>query len=429
MVEKSVFTQNKTPFRRLTFGLVLGYVCMLIALMTPGIMLLPFKIMEIDPEGYTTSYGLITGISAIFGLISMPLGGAISDRTNIAFGRRRTWILIGSIGGCASLIGIALSTSLWLVLLAVCCTQLFFGFSMAAFNALIPDQVEEDKQGTISGFFGLGLPVAMIVGMGTLMAMGSASSLTKWLVVAIIGVVGAIISSFIIIDGKVEIQEKKVEKLTIKEKLNKVYPNPRKFPEFTWALLLKFLLMMGYFSILYLSIMLVDRMGMDQTEASNSVGMINMIGLAGAAFASVTAGAWSDKIKKQKPFLYGSAILIITGLLLFAYVPTLTGVIIAVAILGIGQGCFGAVDTALVARILPNKMDASKDFGLMNIANTLPQSLIPALAPVFLNIGGWNFFYLSLVVFVLLSMLTLRKLPEVGEKSSSDLNDKIAAYK
>jgi MFS family permease len=78
-------------------------------------------------------------------------------------------------------------------------------------------------------------------------------------------------------------------------------------------------------------------------------------------------------------------------------------------------GAFSSVEMALVTRILPNKEDAAKDFGLMNVANALPQSIVPAIAPLLLGIGGWVSFFLSLSVCVVLAMFALRPLPEVGE--------------
>jgi len=42
--------------------------------------------------------------------------------------------------------------------------------------------------------------------------------------------------------------------------------------------------------------------------------------------------------------------------------------IIGNGILGLGYGMYLSVDTALIARILPEKEDAAKDYGLMNIA-------------------------------------------------------------
>jgi MFS family permease len=421
MDEKTLKGQAKTPFGRLTFGIMFGYACMMVGLLTPAVLLLSFKMIEIDPNGYTSSYGLVAGVGAIFALISNPLGGAISDRTNNALGRRRTWILIGPLFGCAALLWIGFATEVWQVLVGWCVAQLFFNFAMAAYTALIPDQVKAEKQGTISGLLGLAMPVAMTVGMVLMMAMGSASTQTKWMLITIIGIVGPIISLFFIREGKVEIEKAEIEKVSLGEKISKIYPSPRRFPEFTWAIVSKFLLMMGYSSSLYLTLMLVNRMGFTESQATNSVGTINIIGLIAAALTSLLGGVLSDKVRKQKPFLYGSAMIMIAGILIYTFIPNNTAFIIASAIMGLGYGCFSAVDMALVARILPNKDDAAKDFGLMNVANALPQSIVPAIAPLLLGIGGWTFFYLFLGACMVISMFALKPLPEIGEHKEETL--------
>ena len=407
--------QVKTPFGRLTFGMMFGYACMYIGLMTPATLLLTFKVMEINPNSYTTSYGLIAGLGAFFALIGNPIGGAVSDRTNIAFGRRRTWILLGPLFGCAALIWIGMASSIWQILVGWCVAQFFFNFGMAAYTALIPDQVAEEKRGTVSGLMGLGVPIGMAVGMGLMMSMPDAATLTKWLLVSIIGFVGPVISLFIIRDGKVEIPVVKKERISFKEKIGKVYPSPRKFPEFTWAIVSKFLLMMGYCSSVYFTVMFVDRLGLTQAEATQSVGLISITGLVATAIASILGGMLSDKAKKQKPFLYGSALIIIIGLLILTFLPNIMATMVAGILLGLGLGAFSSVDMALVARILPKKEDAAKDFGIMNVANALPQSIVPAIAPLLLGIGGWTFFFLFLTACVVFGMFALKPLPEVGE--------------
>jgi MFS family permease len=62
--------------------------------------------------------------------------------------------------------------------------------------------------------------------------------------------------------------------------------------------------------------------------------------------------------------------------------------LIGAAIYGAGQAIYYAVDLALVAAVLPNKNDTAKDMGVFNIASTLPQTIAPAIAPVFLTIGA-----------------------------------------
>ncbi|MGG3837841.1 MFS transporter [Paenibacillus thiaminolyticus] len=415
MAEPMIKGQVRTPLGRLTFGIIFGYGCMMLGLMTPAMLLLTFKMIEVDPNGYTASYGLVAGVGAFFALIGNPLGGAISDRTNISFGRRRTWIFLGPLVGCAALLWVGMATEIWQILIGWAVAQLFFNFGMAAYTALIPDQVMEERQGTISGIVGLVLPAAVCIGMVLMMLMNSASSDMKWLVIAIIGIAGPIVSLFVIRDGKVEIVKAEQQKLSLGEKISKIYPSPRKFPEFTWAIVSKFLLMMGYCSTLYLTVMLVNRMGFTESQATNSVGTLNIICLIASAVTSIFGGVLSDKFKKQKPFLYGSALIMVFGILLYAFVPQYTAYIVASAIIGLGFGCFSAVDMALVARILPRKEDAAKDFGLMNVANALPQSIVPAIAPLLLGIGGWTFFYIVLALCVVLGMAAVKPLPEIGQ--------------
>lgn len=408
-----------TPFKRLTFGIMFGYACMMIALITPAMLLLTFKMMEISPDHYTATFGYVAGIGAFFALIGNPIGGAISDRTNIVFGRRRTWIIIGPLIGCASLVWIGMATEVWQVAVAWSLVQFFFNVGMAAYTALIPDQVPVEKQGTISGILGLVMPIAIVIGMGLMTLLTDYEPMKKWALLAVIGLVGPIISTFLIKDGKVNTVKAKPTRVPFTAKLGAIYPNPRKYPEFTWAIISKFLLMTGSSSV-YLAVMLVNRTGYTESEATSGVAMLQMISLVAMALTSILGGVFSDKAKKQKPFLYGSAIVMLIGTLIFAFKNDFTSFIIAMAIIGLGTGCFSAVDMALVARILPRKEDSAKDFGLMNVANALPQSIVPAIAPLLLAIGGWTFFYLALAVCAFASILAIKPLPEIGEPFGPD---------
>lgn len=404
-----------TPFRRLTFGIMFGYACMMIALVTPAMLLLTFKIIEISPDHYTSTFGLVAGIGAFFALIGNPIGGAISDRTNLVFGRRRTWFIIGPLVGCACLLWIGLASEVWQVAVAWSIAQFFFNFGMAAYTALIPDQVPVEKQGTISGILGLVTPLAVVIGMGMMTIMTDQAPMVKWSMLAIIGIVGPVVSAFLIKDGKGDVVRAKREHIPFNEKIGNLYPSPKRYPEFTWAILSKFLLMLGFGSSSYLAVMFVNRMGYSEAQATSGVATLQMISLAAMALTSVLGGILSDKAKKQKPFLYGSAFIMILGTLVFAFVQDFTAYVIATVIIGLGAGCFSAVDTALVSRILPRKEDAAKDFGLMNVANALPQSIVPAIAPLLLSIGGWEFFYISMAVALLASIFATKPLPEIGE--------------
>jgi tellurite resistance protein TehA-like permease len=47
-----------------------------------------------------------------------------------------------------------------------------------------------------------------------------------------------------------------------------------------------------------------------------------------------------------------------------------------------------AVDIALVTQVLPDPANPAKDLGIMNLANTLPSTIVPTVAPLVLAIGA-----------------------------------------
>ena len=81
------------------------------------------------------------------------------------------------------------------------------------------------------------------------------------------------------------------------------------------------------------------------------------------------------------------------GLALFAIAAAdnFNGFLVGMAISGLGFGMYMAVDLALVADVLPNKVNAAKDLGVMNMAGALPFSIAPAIAPVILAIGNGSY--------------------------------------
>ena len=74
-----------------------------------------------------------------------------------------------------------------------------------------------------------------------------------------------------------------------------------------------------------------------------------------------------------------------------AIASNFNGFLVGMAIGGLGFGMYMAVDLALVADVLPDKDNAAKDLGVLNIAGALPFSIAPAIAPVILAIGGGSY--------------------------------------
>ena len=130
-------TPAKTP-RGYTPGLAAVNFGVYLALLTPVMVSMAFKVQHIDPANTEGSLGLVMGVGAAFALIANPLVGRLSDRTTSRWGMRRPWILGGAIVGLGGFALIGAASSVWMVLLAWCLVQTSMNAVLAAANATLP---------------------------------------------------------------------------------------------------------------------------------------------------------------------------------------------------------------------------------------------------------------------------------------------------
>lgn len=415
--------QTKTPFGRLLAGIIVGQSTYTMATVIPLAILLTFKFLQIDPQNVTTDFSLASGIGALAGVIFNYLGGAISDRTTFVFGRRRTWIFSGALVGAASLIGIALAKTVTMVVVFWSIALMFYSTAFAAYSALFSDQVEEKRRGTASGVIGLFNPIAILVGMIALTALNSLSLTAKYSVVAGVSLLGAIITCILVKDEPIKQYESNKNSIdsTLGEKLSKLYPNPKKYPAFTWGVITRFLVCTAFASQVYATLFFMQKFNISQEEVTGIATLNSLIQTIGLGISAVLGGMLSDKFRKQKPFVAGAAILVAIGVFMMAMAPSIQVVFIGTGILGVGYGAYIAVDMALIARILPNKQDIAKDFGIMNVAGQLPQSIVPVVAPSLIGAGGFTLLYGTLAVTGLLSAAAVTPIPEISQKPIDEI--------
>jgi len=86
----------------------------------------------------------------------------------------------------------------------------------------------------------------------------------------------------------------------------------------------------------------------------------------------------------------------------------------AAAIMGLGYGVYLSVDAALVTQVLPSAAGRAKDLGIINIANSGPQVLAPAIAaPLVSRLGGYPALYLSVAGITVLGSLFVQRIRSV----------------
>nr|WP_082510324.1 MFS transporter [Leifsonia sp. Leaf325] len=380
-------------------GLAVSNFGVYLALLTPVMVSMAFKVQHItsSPEEATAQLGIIMGVGALFALICNPLVGRLSDRTSSRFGMRRPWMLGGVLValGAFTLIGVATST--WIVLIAWCIVQAALNGVLAASTATVPDQVPVSGRGKVSGIVGLTTPLGILG--GSFLVNFLADDVSRFVVPGVIAVI-AVVAFVVILKDRV-LTEKPAERYGVREFFGSFVFNPRKHPDFGWTWLTKFLVMFGYAGIAtFLPFYLVEQFKLSEQDAIGTILMANLASMAAMAISGPIGGILSDRIGKRRPFVAVAGGVMVVGLVVLAFAPSIGVVLLAQAIIGFGAGSFMSVDMALATEVLPNAADSAKDLGVLNIANALPQSIAPAIAPMIIAfgattaLGGYTVYYL-----------------------------------
>ncbi len=376
-------TVGREVSARWTAALVLTTVGTFVGWYGPLQILLAKQADVIAPLTKENLLALVAALGAVCSMVANPVWGALSDRTTGRWGRRTPWVVGGSLAGAGGLAVLSQATSTTGMIVGWCLVQVALNAPLAALSAAIPDQVPESRRGVVGGWFGLAQTIGVMAGTGLAVAGGTIAG--GYLVCAAVVVLGALPFALTREDPALERPTGPL--------LRGFVINPRRHPDFGWAWLTRFLMNLGNaIALLYLLYFLDDAVGLDDPEGG--VFILTVLYALALAGTVVLAGAWSDRAGSRRAFVAVSGSVMAAASVLLAVWPTWPGAVVAALVLGVGFGAYTAVDFALVTQVLPADADRGKDLGLVNIANTLPQVLAPAIAaPVVRSLGGYPVLY------------------------------------
>ena len=335
------------------------------------------------------SLALVTGIGSLLAMFANPFFGKMSDRTSWRLGMRRPWMVIGLAGGSLGILVVALAPTVPVVLIGWCVAQLFFNALLAALVAVLPDQVPTAQRGLVSGILGVCLPIASVCGT-FLVQLFAGSRLAMFLAPCAIGGFFILLFAITLKDRRLAGADKPA--WSLREFASTFYVNPRRSPDFAWAFVSRFMLLLAYaFLVTYQAYYLLDRIGSAEAEVPHQIFLGTLTYSAAVVAASLVGGKLSDRTGRRKVFVCAASLGYGLALFVVAVASDFNGFLVGMAIGGLGFGMYTAVDLALVADVLPDKATAAKDLGVFNIAGALPFSIAPALAPAILAIGGGSY--------------------------------------
>ncbi|MFZ3572252.1 MFS transporter [Streptomyces sp. BH097] len=359
-----------------------------VAAMLPALVALPLIMERIAPDNKETALGVATGITAFGGMILAPLCGALSDRTTSRYGMRRPGLAIGAALAVVGLTWLGLAGSLPAVFGALVVLAIGQALANASHSAMTPDSIPEHARGRVVGFESmLGLLAALIAGI-----VGPQFIDNQFLMAA--GGVPLLIVTFVIgvwIYRDRTLSPTEVPQQPVVRTVARAYIfNPKSAPDFSWVWLSRFLITFGIaftgsFAIYYLT----DHLGVGKKELPSLISANSVLSMLGALVGTIVGSFVTDKVRSRKPLVLISALLLATGSAVVAFAPSVPLFFVGSALIALATGFFIPTDGVLVISVLPGgDKDNAKFMSLFVIADQLPRSIGPMLAPALLALGG-----------------------------------------
>ncbi|HZK74340.1 MAG TPA: MFS transporter, partial [Clostridia bacterium] len=352
-----------------------------------GGLILPDLVIQLvgrSHEGF--ALGTLEGFGAIVAVIWQPVAGAFSDRTRTRFGRRRPYIVIGTIGDVLFLLGLALSGTFGMVLIFYFLLQTASNTAQGPYQGLMPDVVPEAQRGTASGYFGVANAVGLLagtVGAGFILRHGGR---TEAILSICALLVLTMLPTVLLIPDRSEPTTSQFKNM--REAISTTFSRPLRYPSFMWLMASRLLILLGLVGVQSFVFFYFNNVFFHNDRNNTITASYTLLGLVVlAAFLVSWPGARASDRYGRRPFILIGGLLGAAGVLMlvfshFQVVPTqvlaplarmlrvpplaaqatLVGVVI-----GIGYGLFFSVDWAFIQDVIPSE-EAGLFMGFSNIA-------------------------------------------------------------
>lgn len=386
--------------------------------------------------------GRATAAGGVFALLVPLLAGWLSDRTRTRWGRRRPWMVAGTVLNVVGLGLLALAWSPALLIVFYVAVQAGNNVAGAAYSGVIPDVVPEQQRGQASGLLGTMNQAGTIVGLllitivFAVFGSNRTALLVGYAIVAAVLVVSLIVSLPAIEEPILPplpraprarpstaavlcaastgvlvvavlllltspLGPASAVALATATALGAVgtvasgarIPALRSYftafshRDFLWTFITRCLMQFGIFSIVpFMDSYFQDVVGASNHAAASSIWLLAVIG--GGIAPAIIGGIYSDRWGRRKVFVYASSAIqaVAAAVVLFALVRSTIPLYALGLLFGVGYGLYYAIDWALACDVLPDRENATgRDMALWHVSLTLPQVIAPAIAGLLLT--------------------------------------------
>jgi len=347
--------------------------------------ILPRRLLDFVAESQKNTYLTLLSIPGqLLAMVVQPIAGAISDRSGFSWGRRRPYILLGTMLVILFLPGIGLAGSFAILFATYCLLQISSNTAQGPYQGFIPDLAPEGRRGLASGVKSLleivGGAIAVLI-IGIFMGRYSAGEGSQWLWLTL-GMLGAVLLVVMV-----------VTMLTVKERpgaggsqvplLPTLYKSfkidVKANPDFILFLVSRLLIFMAFATIQQRAFyFLRDVIGVANPE--EATGRFVAIAVASMLAVVYPTGRLSDRIGR-KPIAISSGLLSAVAIAIIFFNQNYSSILIAAGILGVAVGAFSSTNWALAIDLVA-KGEEARYLGLTNLATAGGATLAHLIGPV-----------------------------------------------
>ncbi|MGH7643546.1 MAG: MFS transporter [Candidatus Dormibacteria bacterium] len=376
-----------------------------------GAVILPRLIIARVPYGHRgVALTVLAVLGSLVAILVQPAAGALSDRCRIRWGRRKPFMVAGTLGDLVCLLGLAVAGSYAALIIPYCALQICSNTAEGAYQGLLPDQVPNSERGRASGYYGLAVFIGTAIGFlltGTLIAIGHLK--LALFSVGVILVLALIATQRFVPDSPAE-EPLPSRRLAI---LGVFSFRPRENPDFTKLLASRLLALMGItgltdFAQLYIKANYYPGSGSAiANRATGATSVLLAVVVLVAIVVTLPAARISQRVGR-KIIIRAASWLGALGTLLLIFAHSLFFVYLVGFLIGGAFGMLLSVDWAFVVDLVPPG-SAGRFMGISNLATAGSGLVSLVIAGPLLDFGDglhhnagypmiFGFFALSLLV-------------------------------
>jgi MFS family permease len=338
---------------------------------------IPQRLLDLDRGSAGSLQAIIAVVGVVAPILIQPTVGVISDYTMTRWGRRKPYIVAGTVLDVVFVVAIATSNGFLALAALYFLLQLSSNFAQGPFQGYVPDLVPASQVGLASGLMGMMIVFGTILGTG----IATLGQLTDTVVLSTIAL------------GVVELGTMVLLVLTVDEG-GSAPPRTRGWLEVArsawgtdilrersvlWLLLVRLLFLGAYAVTRFVAAYFEDSHGMTRDDATLYLFAGTLVVGVMTAAAAIPGGRLSDRYGRR-PVIWTAAGVVALGLVGVAAAPTPELGIAAFVPFGIGMGIFLSADWALMADVIP-KHTAGRYMGILNAGTAMA-------GPAYLVVAG-----------------------------------------